>query len=105
MSEEIEAKRDNANLQPNSGRGSHRKADALLDDLSIDYKESNKTFGLSRSVWAKTSTDAMTNGLDMNPVLKVVLGARQPYTRLAVIDWEYLMYLKNIEQEYRRQHA
>lgn len=100
MSEQSEAKRDGANLQPNSGRGVHRKSDAILGDLSIDYKEYGKTFSVSRSVWAKTCTDAAVNGPDMVPVIKVVLGESMAKTRLAVIGWDYLEYLKELERQY-----
>jgi hypothetical protein len=49
MSEESEAKRDGATLQPNSGRGKHKKGDAILGPYLIDYKEYAKSFGVSIS--------------------------------------------------------
>lgn len=105
MSEQSEARRDGADLQPNSGRGTHKKADATLGDLSIDYKEYGQTFGISRKAWAKVCTDAATNGPDMVPVIKVVLGQGMAKTRLAVIGWEYLEHLKQIEQLYNEQET
>jgi len=96
MSEQSEAKRDGARLQKNSGRGWRQKGDAILDDLVIDYKEYEKSFGLSRKVWAKVCTDALKNGSRFYPVLKVILGDKEKI-RLAVISWDYLEYLKNCE--------
>lgn len=101
MSEQGEAQRDGARLQPNSGRG-FKKADAIKDDLSIDYKEYGKSFSISRSVWAKVCSDAMANGLDYVPVIKVILGAGSKLVRLAVIEWSYLEYLKECEKELNR---
>ena len=98
MSEEVEAKRDGARLQKNSGRGQYQKGDAVLDDLTIDYKEYEKSFGLSRQAWAKVCSDALKNGLDYNPVLKVILGATDKI-RLAVIAWDYFEYLRECERE------
>lgn len=99
MSEQSEAKRDGARLQKNSGRGHYQKGDATKGDLSIDYKEHEKTFGLSRNVWAKVCSDALRNGLDYIPVLKVILGAGVSKIRLAVVEWSYLEYLKECERE------
>jgi len=98
MSEKSEAKRDGARLQKNSGRGKYQKADAKLGDMSIDYKEYAKSFSLSRAVWAKACDDAATNGLDYNPVIKVILGEGNSKVRLAVISWDYLEYLKETER-------
>ena len=85
MSEELEAKRDGAKLQPNSGRGKHKKGDAILGPFIIDYKEYASSFGVSRSVWAKLSKDAIIKGKKL-PALKLVLGKEeQPKVRLWVI--------------------
>lgn len=99
MSEQSEARRDGASLQPNSGRGTHRKSDALLGNLTIDYKEYGQTFGVSRAAWAKVCTDAATNGPDMVPVIKVVLGSGMHKTRLAVIAWDYFEHLLDMERK------
>lgn len=88
MSEEAEAKRDGARLQPNSGRGKHKKGDAVLGPFIIDYKEYAASFGVSVSVWAKLSKDAIIKGLKQ-PALKLVLGKEdQPKVRLWVIGDE-----------------
>lgn len=85
MSEEAEAKRDGAKLQPNSGRGKHAKGDAILGPFIIDYKEYATSFGVSIGVWAKLSKDAIIKGKKL-PALKLVLGKEdQPKVRLWVI--------------------
>ena len=99
MSEKSESKRDGSRLQKNSGRGQYQKADAKLGDLSIDYKEYEKSFSISREVWGKACTDAAKNGLDYEPVIKVILGAGNEKIRLAVVAWDYLEYLKDVEKE------
>lgn len=100
MSESSEAKRDGARLQKNSGRGAHKKADAIQDDLSVDYKEHSKSFSINRKGWAKVCTDAAKNGADYVPVLKIILGEGMRRIRLAIIGWDYFMYLKDVEQRY-----
>lgn len=86
MSEESEARRDGAKLQPNSGRGKHKKGDAILEPFLIDYKEYAKSFGVSVSVWAKLSKDAILKGR-RQPALKLVLGENDgKKTRLWVIS-------------------
>lgn len=85
MSEESEAKRDGAKTQPNSGRGKHKKGDAILGPFLIDYKEYSESFGVSVKVWAKLSRDAILKGKKL-PALKLVLGKPdQPKVRLWVI--------------------
>ena len=84
MSEQIEAKRDSAKLQPNSGRGKHAKGDAVLEDtFRIDYKEYKKSFGLTPEIWGKCCTDAYKAG-GYEPALKLVMG--DPKVRLFVIS-------------------
>lgn len=84
MSEAREAERDGASLHRNSGRGVIEKGDARLGELfCIDYKEYAKTFGVSRTVWAKATSDAMR--MRRKPALKLVLGDKEPKTRLWVI--------------------
>ena len=69
----------------NSGRGYIEKGDASLGDLfCVDYKEYAKSFGVSIGVWAKTTRDAMR--MKRMPALKLVLGDKEPKTRLWVID-------------------
>lgn len=73
MSEASEAKRDGASLQPNSGRGQHKKGDAILYPFIIDYKEYSSSFSVSISNWAKLSKDAIIKG-KIQPAFKLVLG-------------------------------
>lgn len=72
ISEYEEAKRDGAKLQPNSGRGVHKKGDAILSKFCVDIKEYSKSFSLSKNVWAKINTDAIM--CKKSPALKIVLG-------------------------------
>jgi hypothetical protein len=81
--EHAEAKRDGAKPQKNSGRGI-QKGDALLTGLTVDYKMSDKSFTITREVWAKICSDAAKNNLS-SPAIKAVLGT-DPYTRLWIID-------------------
>ena len=89
MSEASEVKRDGAKAQKNSGRGQYQKGDAILDIFTVDYKEYEKSFSISRDVWAKVCTDAMRNGQN-EPALKVVLGAGNSKVRLWVVA-EHIM--------------
>lgn len=85
MTERGEANRIGAKLQKNSGRGKNQKGDARWYGFLVDFKEFSKNFGLSKSVWAKASTDAIRMGAD--PLIIVVLGEHgEPKTRLAVIE-------------------
>lgn len=83
MTEKGEAKRDGAKLQKNSGRGQYQKGDATLGNFCIDYKEYAQSFSVSRSVWAKCSSDAWK--MEKIPALKLVLGDKEKI-RLWVID-------------------
>lgn len=86
MTEEREAKRDGARLQRNSGRGILEKGDATIGPFTIDYKEYDESFSVSRKVWAKTKLDAWKNR--NMPALKLVLGSKDSTdkVRLWVID-------------------
>ena len=83
MSEALEAKRDGAKLQPNSGRGKFAKGDATLDDFLIDYKEYPKGISVNTAIWGKVCTDALK--VDKEPALKLVLGGKNK-VRLFVIS-------------------
>ncbi len=89
MSEASEVKRDSAKAQKNSGRGQYQKGDATLDIFTVDYKEYEKSFSISRDVWAKICTDAMRNGRT-EPALKVILGSGNTKIRLWVVA-EHIM--------------
>lgn len=101
MSEAEEIKRMGAKAQPNSGRGKHKKGDAILDGFLVDIKEYSKSFSLSQSVWGKLCADAHTAGR-LIPALNVVLGQQgSRRLRLWVISEEEM-------QEYvrlRRGHS
>lgn len=85
MSEKSEIKRDGAFAQKNSGRGKHRKGDAILDGIfMVDYKEYERSFGISLDVWAKTCTDAYVAG-NYEPLLKVILGKGGQKIRLVIM--------------------
>lgn len=84
-SELYEIKRDGGRPQKNSGRGTHDKADGILEPFCYDVKEYEKSYSLSVSNWAKICTDAFRSGRRV-PALKVVLGeAGGPRTRLWVM--------------------
>jgi len=100
MSEEAEARRDGARLQPNSGRGPIAKGDATLDGWLIDYKEYGNAFTINELMWGKVCTDAAKVDFTLEPVLKLVLGRSVSKTRVAVCDWETLrMYAPDFDYE------
>ena len=85
MSEAAEIKLDGATPVKNSGRGKGvHKGDAILEPFLVDYKEYEKSFGITADVWAKVSTDAFHNG-KRQPALKLVLGDTKHKTRLWVV--------------------
>lgn len=84
MSEASEVKRDGARATKNSGRGAYQKGDAYLDIFTVDYKEYEKSFSISRDVWAKICTDAMRND-QSEPALKIILGSGNQKTRLWIV--------------------
>jgi hypothetical protein len=101
MSEKGEAKRDGARLTKNSGRGDYQKGDALLDIFTIDYKEYEKSFSISRDVWGKVCTDAFRNN-QSEPLLKVILGAGNAKSRLGIVSWDIIedyIRLRKLEEE------
>lgn len=81
MSELKEIARDGATPQRNSGRGILEKGDATLGPLLIDYKEYDRSFGVSRKVWAKLTSDAFKAG-HREPALKLVLGDKDATDKL-----------------------
>lgn len=88
MSERGEAKRINAKLQKNSGRGKIQKGDAKWNNFLLDFKEYPKGIRIDQNVWAKVVTDAMKSNAD--PALVIVLGEGNQKTRLAVIEFSLL---------------
>lgn len=85
-SELAEIKKMGGRAQKNSGRGLYQKGDATLGPFVVDVKEYKKTFGLSRDVWAKVSTDASKHRAE--PTLMVCLGEGVATTRLWVVGDE-----------------
>lgn len=86
MSEASEVKRDGAKATPNSGRGHYKKGDSILDGLlTVDYKESAKSFALNLGVWAKLCTDNIRNRT-YSGVFKVILGEGDNRVRLWVVE-------------------
>lgn len=72
LSEKKEIKIMGGKAQKNSGRGPYQKGDAVLPPFCVDVKETGSTFGLSRKVWVKVSTDAAKQKLE--PALMVSIG-------------------------------
>lgn len=89
MSEAAEIKRDQAKAQKNSGRGAYQKGDAILDIFTVDYKEYEKSFSISKEVWGKICSDSIRNR-DTEPLIKVILGGTNNRTRLGVVSWEII---------------
>jgi hypothetical protein len=92
MSEKSEAKRDNAKIQKNSGRGNYQKGDAQWKQFLVDYKEAGTSFNLSRDNWAKICTDTFKVNRNMHPALKVIIG-NESKVRLGIIEWSVLQEL------------
>lgn len=103
LSEASEAKRWDGKLQPNSGRGKHKKGDATVAHFVVDIKEFAKSFGLSKTVWGKICTDAVKQG--KRPALNVVLGENDGRkVRMWVIsDNDFQEYLELLEQRDREE--
>lgn len=74
MSEEFELKRIGAVPVKNSGRSRGiDKGDGIFHQFIVDVKEYTNSFSVSRDVWKKLSTDAITNGR-REPALLLCLG-------------------------------
>lgn len=87
LSEKGEAKRDGAKLQKNSGRGKIQKGDSTWNGFVVDYKEYSKSISISEEIWAKICTDTFKVSRSSHPLLKLILGAGDRKTRLAVVEW------------------
>lgn len=98
MSEQSEAKRDGARLQPNSGRGKWAKGDAILEPFLIDYKEYANSFSVSITNWAKLSSDAIRKG-KKQPAFKLVLGTDAKKVRVWVISDEMFHEMRDAWEE------
>ena len=97
-SEAAEVKRFGGKVQKNSGRG-HHKGDATLGPFLVDVKEYATTFGLSRAMWAKVSTDAIRKEGKV-PALNVVLGAMYPLRLWVVEEKMFMEMLEAWEEKY-----
>jgi hypothetical protein len=98
MSERAEIKRDGAKAQKNSGRGDYQKGDAQWKKFLVDYKEAGKSFTLNKDNWAKICTDTFKVNRDMNPALKIIIGAESK-VRLGIIEWSILEELIQFYEE------
>lgn len=101
MSEASEVKRDGARATKNSGRGQVQKGDAFLDIFTVDYKEYEKSFSVSKDVWAKICSDAYRNKRS-EPALKIILGAGSSKTRLWIVAEHIIedyIRLRQLEEE------
>lgn len=101
-SELAEIKKFGGKPQPNSGRGKHKKGDAIINKFVVDVKEYSKSFGLSKIVWGKICSDAVKQG--KRPALNVVLGDNDGRkVRMWVISdsdmHEYLEFLEARDEE------
>lgn len=99
-SELSEIQRFGGKPQKNSGRGWREKGDATLGPFLVDVKEYEKTFGLSRGMWAKVSTDAIMHER-MQPALNVVLGGK---LRLWVVEERMFMEMLEAWEEKNAEH-
>lgn len=98
MSEKEEVKRDGAKAQKNSGRGYIQKGDAILGPFCVDYKEYEKSFSLSKTVWAKANTDAWK--MRKVPALKVILGDERALRLFVVEEKMFKEMLEAWEEKY-----
>jgi hypothetical protein len=84
MTERGEAKRIDAKLQKNSGRGRIQKGDATWNNYVLDFKEFSKSFSITQDVWAKIVTDTLKVDRKKSPAICLILDGK---TRLAIIEW------------------
>jgi hypothetical protein len=84
MTERGEAKRIDAKLQKNSGRGRIQKGDATWKNYVLDFKEFTKSFSITQDVWAKIVTDTLKVDRKKSPAICLILDGK---TRLAIIEW------------------
>jgi len=99
--EQQEVARFGGKPQKNSGRG-HHKGDATLGPFLVDVKEYEKSFGLSRTMWGKISTDAIRKERRI-PALNVVLGEKSPLRLWVVEEKMFFEMLQAWEEKYESQ--
>lgn len=95
VSEKSEAKRINATLQRNSGRGPIAKGDAKWKNLLIDIKEYPKGFRVTPENWAKVCSDSFAVNRELYPALQIVMGDGNKKVRLGIVSWDFLTELIN----------
>lgn len=103
QTELMELGRINAEPVKNSGRGHFHKGDGIIGPdnfATVDVKESNKSFGLSRSAAAKLNKDAQQNKSKYG-MFFVSLGEQEPKMRYAVIPEQmFNEMIEAYEQQY-----
>lgn len=99
MSEKSEAKRLDARLHKNSGRG-QKKGDASWLGFVVDFKEASKSFSLNKKVWAKVCTDAAKVDIEKHPLLAIILGERDK-VRLGLVDLDVLEHREQFYQKHK----
>lgn len=74
----------------NSGRGRFHKADGILaETVTVDIKEYEKSFGITKKIWAKLRSDARDNKTP-DAIIKLVLGKEgEPKLRLVIAEEDY----------------
>lgn len=91
--ERKQARKDNAELVKNSGRG-QRKGDARRPPLLIDYKYTEAaSFSINVKAWSKHAKDSWAEGLE--PCIVPIFQTHGSQC-LAIVDWDYL---KRLEDE------
>lgn len=99
LTEKREIARFGGQPQKNSGRGQHKKGDAILGPFTVDVKEYAKSYAISRTNWAKICTDAARNGNE--PSLMLALGEGQQTTRVWVVgDQMFKQMLEAWQEKY-----
>ena len=93
--EKSEAKKDGAQLVPNSGRGS-QKGDAKFPEYLIDYKFNTKSFSLTHDNWEKLRKQAWYEN-HREPLVSVVF---TDGPKVAIIDWDRFLYMREITTIY-----
>ena len=84
MSEKKEIERFGGRAQKNSGRGILEKGDATLGPFLVDVKEYDESFSVSRSNWAKVSSDAY-RAQQRQPMFWLALGDKEAKQKLRLV--------------------
>jgi hypothetical protein len=96
--EELQARKDGAELVKNSGRG-ERKGDARTQHLLIDYKFTEKgSFALNYKNFKDFKKQAFADG-DREPVVVAIF--TEGNEKIAMVDWQWLQDLIAERDEYK----